>query len=105
MSNTHNNGRWSKTTVRVENPGQDPRHILISGRVRWALESLMAAGEKGCTPIDTPGPRWSDYVFKLRGEGVQIETVNETHEGPFAGQHARYVLRSRIVSVMSEVAA
>ena len=105
MSNTHNNGRWSKITVRVENPDQPPLHILVSGRVRWALESLMAAGERGCTPIDTPGPRWSDYVFKLRGEGVQIETVTETHEGPFAGQHARYVLRSRIVSVMSEVAA
>ena len=23
---------------------------------------LIAAGERGCTSIDHPGPRWSDYV-------------------------------------------
>jgi len=28
--------------------------------------------------------------------GVDIETVHETHDGPFRGTHARYVLRSRI---------
>ena len=28
--------------------------------------------------------------------GIVIETIRETHGGPFAGQHARYVLRSLI---------
>ncbi|MCA0943379.1 hypothetical protein LCM08_00480 [Salipiger pacificus] len=56
----------------------------------------MKAGATGCTPIETPGPRWSDYVFKLRAAGVEIETITEAHEGPFSGTHARYVLRSRV---------
>ncbi len=106
MSRPHNQGRWSKVTLGVENPGQERRYILVSGRVRWALECLIAAGTKGCTPIDTPGPRWSDYVFNLRAAGVDIETITEPHEGPFSGTHARYVLRSRIVRPTSgEVAA
>ena len=50
----------------------------------------------GCTPITTPGPRWSDYVFKLRRRGIDVETVTESHGGPYAGTHARYVLRSKI---------
>jgi hypothetical protein len=60
------------------------------------LLALIAAGERGCTPIDTPGPRWSGYVHDLRKLGMAIETVHETHAGPFPGTHARYVLRSRI---------
>jgi hypothetical protein len=35
-------------------------------------------------------------VHKLRKLRLRIETVNESHGGPFAGRHARYVLRSRI---------
>ena len=105
MSNKQKNSRWSKITVQVEGPDKEPRQILVSGRVRWALECLIEAGGKGCTPIEHPGPRWSDYVFKLRGEGVAIETITERHDGPFAGQHARYVLRSRITPVLSGEAA
>jgi len=56
----------------------------------------MAASAKGCTPVDTPGPRWSAYIFDLRQMGVDIETVHESHDGPFSGTHARYVLRSRV---------
>jgi hypothetical protein len=68
----------------------------VVGRDAWALQNLLRAGERGCTPIDTPGPRWSHYVFKLRRAGFIIETVNENHGGPFAGTHARYVLRSQV---------
>jgi hypothetical protein len=68
----------------------------VIGRDAWALQNLLRAGERGCTPIDTPGPRWSHYVFKLRRAGFIIETVDENHGGPFAGTHARYVLRSRV---------
>ena len=66
------------------------------------------AGDTGCTPIDHPGPRWSGYVRKLRKLGLRIDTINERHGGPFAGRHARYVLRSRIRILedeASEVAA
>jgi hypothetical protein len=46
----------------------------------------------------TPSPslRWSGYVHKLRKVGIVIETIREAHGGPFAGQHARYVLRTLI---------
>jgi hypothetical protein len=70
--------------------------ILVSGRVRWALDQLRKAGKAGCTPIYNPAPRWSAYVFDLRGMGVEIETITEPHEGDFPGNHARYVLRSGV---------
>jgi len=70
--------------------------IDLAGREEWALSHLLAAGDHGCTPIDTPGPRWSDYVFKLRRRGIDIATITEPHGGPYAGNHARYVLKSPI---------
>ena len=66
------------------------------GRNGWALLQLVTAGAKGCTPIYNPGPRWSAYVFNLRGLGLIIETRHEVHKGQFAGTHARYVLHSAI---------
>ncbi|MCV3734993.1 hypothetical protein OCK02_02160 [Rhizobium sp. TRM96647] len=74
----------------------DGRAVTVIGRDAWALRNLVEAGKAGCTPIDHPGPRWSHYVFKLRGFGFVIETVHESHGGPFAGTHARYVLRSDV---------
>ena len=75
-----------------------PEGILrnFNGRLAWALHALIVAGEKGCTPIDHPGPRWSGYVHKLRRPGLVIETCEERHAGRFPGRHARYILRSRI---------
>jgi len=70
--------------------------FTVRGRDAWALLELIAAGPKGCTPIDNPGPRWSAYVFNLRRIGLSIETQHERHKGPFAGTHARYVLRSAV---------
>lgn len=70
--------------------------VTVRGRDAWALLELKAANDNGCTPIDHPGPRWSGYVHKLRKAGIIIETIREMHGGPFAGQHARYVLRSLI---------
>jgi hypothetical protein len=74
----------------------------VIGRDAWALKNLMEAGKRGCTPIDHPGPRWSHYVFKLRGMGFIIETIHEDHGGPFAGTHARYVLHSQVV-ILQEI--
>jgi hypothetical protein len=70
--------------------------VLVSGRVRWALDQLRKAGTTGCTPIHNPAPRWSAYIFDLRGMGIEIDTVTETHAGDFPGHHARYVLRSDV---------
>lgn len=68
----------------------------VVGRDAWALLNLIEAGARGCTPITAPGPRWSHYVYKLRRAGFIIETIHEDHGGPFAGTHARYVLRSQV---------
>jgi hypothetical protein len=84
----------------VEEPA--PRRLSLQGRPAWALLKLDSAGEDGCTPIDTPGPRWSDYVFKLRKVGIDVATIDEPHGGQFAGTHARYVLRSRVNVLSTE---
>lgn len=70
--------------------------LELAGREEWALSHLLAACDHGCTPIDTAGPRWSDYVFKLRRRGIDIATITEPHGGPYAGTHARYVLMSKV---------
>lgn len=89
---------WPPLAFTIRDGTTDPRIIIVKGRDRWALECLMRAGPKGCTPIDYPGPRWSAYIFKLRKAGVNIETIHESHEGPFPGSHARYVLRSIVTT-------
>lgn len=81
-------------TVRVG--GADGHVVKVNGREAWALQCLLLAGEKGCTPITTPGPRWSAYVHDLRAAGLNIETVHEPHGPPFVGTHARYILRSPV---------
>jgi hypothetical protein len=44
------------------------RILELAGREEWALSHLVSAGDTGCTSISHPGPRWSDYVFKLRSK-------------------------------------
>lgn len=77
------------------------RFVKVQGRDEWALLALICAGEKGCTPIDNPAPRWSAYVYKLRNKGFDVETVREPHKGAFPGTHGRYVLRSKVHAVAS----
>lgn len=89
---------WEAVQFTAHNPDAAPFTFTVKGRDRWALERLMQAGAKGCTPIDQPGPRWSAYVHALRGLGLLIETVHEKHGGPFRGNHARYVLRSIVTA-------
>lgn len=83
-------------TATVTREGQLPFSVNIIGRDAWALLRLIAAGPRGCTPIDQPAPRWSHYVFKLRRAGIDVVTVEEPHGGNFAGHHARYQLRDRV---------
>jgi len=80
-------------TVRILPDGDT---VKVRGREAWALNELIRAGSKGVTPLESPGPRWSAYVFDLRGFGIRIETTNEPHGGPFQGTHARYRLISEL---------
>ena len=89
-------------TVRVEPDGFS---LTFKGRDAWALRKLMDAGDLGVTPLDTPGPRWSGYVHKLRQAGLVIETIHESHRGPFPGMHARYVLRSDFTVMLDRMNA
>jgi|GEM_PF-465580 hypothetical protein len=94
---TRHNGGSSYT---VNTTGGDMFRVVVSGRVQWALHQLRTAGNSGCTPIDNPAPRWSAYIFDLRGMGIEIDTIHEPHEGEFAGTHGRYVLRSTVTRGM-----
>ena len=80
----------------VRRNGEVHATTVVIGRVAWALLSLMREGGAGCTPITRPAPRWSDYIFRLRGQGFNVETIDESHDGPFSGTHARYVLRDQV---------
>lgn len=91
------------TTARVLPDGQP---FKLIGRFGWALKNLVDAGKRGCTPIDHPGPRWSAYVHRLRKDyGLVIETVNEAHDGPFPGSHARYLLHTEVEIIPAEASA
>jgi hypothetical protein len=76
--------------------GLDGPVVELVGRDAWALRMLIRAGERGVTPIEVPGPRWSAYVYKLHKRGILIETLDDEHGGPFPGRHARYVLHSQV---------
>lgn len=96
-----------KRTFNILQPDGTARTIQLHGRNAWALSELIEAGERGCTPITHPGPRWSAYVHRLRHDyGLNIETIHEAHKGAFPGSHARYVLRSKcqVLSSSSEAA-
>lgn len=84
-------------TFKIEPDGQT---ATVIGRDAWCLNELLNAGAHGVTPLERPAPRWSHYVYKLRKVGLIIETIDESHSGPFAGTHGRYVLRTR-VSIVS----
>ena len=76
--------------------GPDGIPTTVIGRDAWCLLELLCAGPRGVTPLERPAPRWSHYVYKLRRAGLVIETIDENHDGPFAGSHGRYVLRTKI---------
>ncbi len=89
--------RWGKAPFTVTDKTNQSRQVTVQGRYRWALETLIERGALGMTPIETPAPRISAYVHELRHEyGIDIETITEPHDGPFAGHHARYVLRCTV---------
>jgi hypothetical protein len=68
--------------------------LRLKGREAWTLDCLIEVGESGLTPLDRPAPRWSGYVYALRKRGLNIDTVDERHSGPYPGAHGRYILRT-----------
>ena len=89
---------WGMAPFTVKDQDGKIRTIIVRGRDRWALENLIQAGDRGCTTIDHPGPRWSAYIHDLRHEhGLDIVTLPEEHGPPFEGIHGRYVLRSVVI--------
>lgn len=86
-------GDVTRITARI-GEGDNARDQTFTGRTAWALNELIRSG--ACTPLTHVGPRWSDYCFKLRRAGVEIETVTEAHGGNFRGHHGRYILRSPV---------
>ena len=88
MSRVHETDSVIEITAQI-----GERQLTVAGREAWALAHLLERGEHGVTPIERPAPRWSHYIYKLRGRGVPVETITETHGGAYRGHHARYVLR------------
>ena len=86
--------------IKVRVGGATGLECVFAGRLAWALRALIRAGDAGVTPIDTPAPLWSGYVFKLREAGILVETINESHGGAFPGTHARYRLSAGAVVVI-----
>lgn len=92
--------------IRVEiETGDGPVIRTFEGRYAWTLARLIEAGSKGVTPVERPAPRWSHYVFWLRGEGLSIETIDEPNSGAFKGTHGRYVLRTPCRIIEARAAA
>src|SRR5262249_24716537 len=83
-------------TVRVRIGDGDGPIVTVRGREAWALLALQASGERGCTPIDHPGPRWSGYVHDLRKLGFVIVTIHEADGGSFPGGECLDGPRSQI---------
>ncbi|MEC5383071.1 hypothetical protein VSX64_19770 [Aurantimonas sp. C2-6-R+9] len=81
----------------------DGAPITIVGRNADTLEKLLAAGEHGLTTIEYPAPRVAHYIYRLRGMGFVIETIDEAHGGAFPGHHARYVLRSEVQIIQDQI--
>lgn len=86
--------------------GDGPGAVVreFRGRRAWALNELLQAGPVGVTTLQRPAPRWSDYIMKLRREGVGIHTEHEGHGGDFAGHHGRYRLTVPVSVIEVETA-
>ncbi|PID35457.1 MAG: hypothetical protein CR958_00100 [Rhodobacterales bacterium] len=85
------------TTKFIINPtGDAPRTIHLKGRERWAMRRLIEAGATGCSTHNSPAPRLSAYIHRLRKSGVEIATVHERHTGAFPGCYGRYILRDDV---------
>jgi hypothetical protein len=89
-----------RLTVRV---GDSPVKTF-RGRFAQTLALLIENGPAGLSSPESPGVRLSHYVFRLRRDGVPIETQDERHSGSYAGRHGRYRLTAPVEVIEREVA-
>jgi hypothetical protein len=91
--------------ITVQLAPYDTPNMILKGRNAWCLNELIKAKDKGCTPIERPAPRWSEYIRCLREVGINIETIYEPHGGAYSGTHGRYVLRTKLRVIPEQQAA
>lgn len=80
--------------------GEQPRTFTILGRIGQTIYYPSQAGDAGITALETPALRLAAYVLSLHEMGFAVETHMETHEGRYAGRHAKYILRTPLVVVV-----
>ena len=84
----------------------DGKPMVATGRIAQTLLILIRAGARGITSGEASVYRWarrtSDYVFRLRAMGVDINMALEPAGDAYVG---RYTLRSRITLLKPEGAA
>ena len=90
----------------VRFPDHPPKKV--SGRMAWALERLVQAGDQGVTTLEEPAPRWSHYIYQLRGIGIDVETEHRIPRRPIRRTPrpipARYAPRNRTGGSMNQLA-
>lgn len=90
------NSNWGRGVFLVRDDTPETILIILYGRDRWALECLIVAGDRGCTPIELPAPRWSTFIRHLRASGLKIDRLVEAQMNGNRGRRVRYVLRSHV---------
>jgi len=92
-----------KRTFCVHEDDGSARTVTLVGRDAWAMGELIHAGAVGNTSLENPAPRLSGYIHKLRHRyGINIASLEEEHDGPYSGRHARYLLQQRVQFVSYE---
>jgi hypothetical protein len=102
MTRQYNGQRGRRKRILVRCPAGQ---FSVTGKDAMALEALLEAGKCGVIALElsnTWALRLGAYVHRLRGHGLDIETVREAHDN-IGGWHARYVLHSR-VTILGEIA-
>jgi hypothetical protein len=102
MKTNYNEQRGRRKRLLAQGPAGE---FSAVGKDAMALEALIDSGKSGVIALElsnTWALRLGAYVHRLRGHGLDIETVREAHDD-IGGWHARYVLHSP-VTILGEIA-
>ena len=102
MTRQYTAQRGRRKRILVRGPAGE---FSVAGKDAMALEALIEAQKCGVIALElsnTWALRLGAYVHRLRGHGLDIETVREPHDD-IGGWHARYVLNSP-VNILGEIA-
>jgi hypothetical protein len=98
----------SQMLASLTGSADDDSHSESSNRRSWTgghptrTRRMGIAGVEGGKRQRMHSDRSSGATLERLHPGIVIETIRETHRGPFSGQHARYVLRSLITILEKE---